>query len=142
LMSLLAEELIAHLAGEDAVFYRAVRDVLRARRAATARLRTKRLLLRTQLRRVLETPLSDDSFGPRLGALRACFDWHVEDEERDLFPRAEAALGRAALESLGADVCASRPPIWIVTTEGRPLPAASRHFALRSGISLPIRSRG
>jgi hemerythrin-like domain-containing protein len=144
----LAEELIAHMAGEEAIFYPAVRRVLRedlrswespestpsdGARAAEPAIDTH-FMLRVQLRRVLATRVQEPAFEPRCDALRLLFEQHVEAEETALFPRVEAALADSQLETLGADVLGSRPPIWVVTTEARTLIRSSK--AVR-GVRLP-----
>ncbi len=108
--SRLAEDLIAHLAGEEAVFYPV------ARRALGVEI-DENVMLRAQLRRVLSTNVHDAAFRPRFDALRLLFEHHVENEENDLFPRVQAALREDELEALGAGILASRPPVWMVTTE-------------------------
>jgi hypothetical protein len=60
------------------------------------------------------------------------------EEEQVLLPRVERALCADALEQLGAEVLASRPPIWIVTTEGHPMPHAEEALRLNARVSLPI----
>jgi hemerythrin superfamily protein len=125
--SRLTEELIAHMTGEETIFYPAARRAL----SDTAHFddlgegaRDDHFMLRAQLRRMLATSVNDPAFQPRFEALRLLFARHVQAEERELFPRVEAALVASQLESLGAEVLGSRPPIWLVTTEA--------HAALRS----------
>ncbi len=150
--SRLAEELIAHMAGEEAIFYPAVRRVLGVSlRAWDTPLATPpdfpvdgtrgegsavdtHFMLRVQLRRVLATRVQDPAFEPRSEALRLLFAHHVEAEETTIFPRVEAEVADSQLETLGADVLGSRPPIWVVTTEGRALIHSSK--AVR-GVRLP-----
>jgi hemerythrin superfamily protein len=134
----LAEELIAHLAAEEAVFYPAARLVLDGGANATEQARSEHLLLRIELRRVLETSVTDESFGERIGSLRGIFADHVKNEEVEVFPRVACALPVAELEILGAEILASRPPVWIVTTEGRALVQSDGEWALRGSVSLPI----
>ncbi len=110
----LAEELIAHLVAEEAVFHPA------ARRALGDEI-DGHFMLRAQLRRVLATSVHDAAYPQRLEALRRLFARSVESEETDLFPRVEAALGQEELEALGAAILTSRPPVWMVTTEARAL---------------------
>jgi Hemerythrin HHE cation binding domain len=148
--SRLAEELIAHMAGEEAIFYPAVRRVLGDRVGPGARppaipsgaapggasevegpTLDPHLMLRAQLRRVLATRVQEPAFEPRSEALRLLFAHHVEAEETAVFPRVEAALADSQLETLGADVLGSRPPIWAVTTEG--------HAFIRSGKARGVR---
>jgi hypothetical protein len=143
--SRLTEEIIAHMAGEEAIFYPAVKRVLgkafgpqvRPARSAGAiddSAADPHFMLRVQLRRVLATRVQDAGFEPRAEALRLLFAHHVEVEEIALFPRVEEALGDSQLETLGADVLGSRPPIWLVTTEGRAHIRSSRPVR---GVSLP-----
>jgi hemerythrin superfamily protein len=128
--SQLAEELIAHMTGEEAIFYPAVRRMLGEalgpaaspgaaafEGAAEGSSVDPHFMLRAQLRRVLATNVQEPAFEPRSEALRLLFAHHVEAEETAVFPRVEAAFDDAQLETLGADVQGSRPPIWVVTTE-------------------------
>ena len=134
----LAEELIAHMAAEEAVFYPATRRILDRGANAADRGRSEHLLLRIDLRRVLETSVVDASFGERVESLRALFSQHINEEEGELFPRVTHAVSVAQLAVLGAEVLASRPPVWIVTTEGRALVQSEGEWALRGSVSLPI----
>lgn len=120
--SRLAEDLIAHLAGEEAVFYPAARQALGIEI-------DENVMLRAQLRRVLATSVHDTAFRPRFEALRLLFEHHARSEETDLFPRVQAALGEDELDLLGVGIVASRPPVWMVTTE--------RHARLRSAPTSP-----
>ena len=129
--SQLAEELIAHMAGEEAIFYPAVRRMIGEALGpgespggatfdgspADGSSIDPHFMLRAQLRRVLATHVQAPAFQPRSEALRLLFAHHVEAEESGVFPRVEAALDDSQLETLGADVLGSRPPIWVVTTE-------------------------
>jgi hemerythrin superfamily protein len=140
----IAEELIAHMAGEEAVFYPAARRALGEAGAEgdegeiATRGCDEHVTLRVELRRVLATNVAEASFEERLAALRSLFERHVREEEQDLFPRVERALAADALEQLGADVLASRPPIWIVTSEGHPMPHAEETLRMNARVSLPI----
>ena len=79
------------------------------------------VMLRAQLRRVLATSVRDAAFQPRFEALRLLFEHHVESEETDFLPRVTGALGEHELEALGAGLVASRPRVWMVTTEAHAL---------------------
>ncbi|MBV9949510.1 MAG: hemerythrin domain-containing protein [Myxococcales bacterium] len=136
-VSRLAEELIAHMAAEEAVFYPAVAQALGPAPEGDPS-GDEHLLLRVELRRVLETSVSDRTFRERVQVLRELFERHVADEERKLFPRVAASLPDTQLELLGAEILASRPPVWIVSTEGRALVDAGGRWALRSSVSLPV----
>ncbi|MGH7271131.1 MAG: hemerythrin domain-containing protein [Polyangiaceae bacterium] len=137
LASWLAEEIIAHMAGEEAFLYPAARRALPGERSALEGARDRDLALRLQLRRFLGTSFDDPTFNTRLEILREVFDEHVQYEETELFPRLDTAMGTEALESLGVQALASRPPIWIVTTEGQPLARPRDTGARRVRVSLP-----
>jgi hemerythrin superfamily protein len=113
--SRLIEELIAHMAGEEAIFYPAARRALGRLAAHGEGGIDDHFMLRAQLRRFLATNAREPSFQPRFEALRLLFTRHVQDEESELFPRVEAALARPQLDALGAEVLGARPPIWVVT---------------------------
>jgi hemerythrin superfamily protein len=137
-VSRLAEELIAHLAAEETIFYPAVRDALDEAADTSERGRDEHLLLRIELRRILETTVGKPSFGERIEALRALFAEHVYAEETDLFPRVVSAVSEAQRELLGAEILASRPPVWIVTTEARARVRSGSEWAMRSRVCLVV----
>ncbi len=145
--SRLTEEIIAHMAGEEAIFYPAVQRVMgesfgpqdspthtHSAGALESSAADPHFMLRVQLRRVLATHVQDSAFEPRSEALRLLFAQHVDVEETVLFPQVEEAFVDSQLETLGADVLGSRPPIWLVTTESRALIHSSRPVR---GVRLP-----
>jgi hemerythrin superfamily protein len=138
LVSRLAEELIAHLAAEEAVFYPAMRRVLDDGPETSDRGRNEHSLLRIELRRVLEASVTDPSFGERLASLHQLFELHACHEEGELFPRFAQAASPSQLQMLGDEIVASRPPVWIVTTEGRSLVQSNSEWSLRSRLSLEL----
>jgi hypothetical protein len=113
LSSRLAEELIAHMAVEAAVFLPAVEQLLGEQPPDV-----HAAALRLELRRLLETDSADPSFPGRVEAARMRFEEHVREEEEVLFPWLERSLAPEQLDSLAALLSKSRPPVWIVTTEG------------------------
>ena len=130
--SRLTEELIAHMAGEEAIFYPAVRRVLGeavgpSERPSAIRSGASRggasqdespapdphLMLRAQLRRVLATRVQEPAFEPRSEALRLLFAHHVEAEEAaetGVFPRVEARARRFAARDAGGRCPGVSPP--------------------------------
>jgi hemerythrin superfamily protein len=142
LVSRLAEELIAHLAAEEAVFYPAMRRVLDGGSETRDCDDSEHLQLRVELRRVLEASLGDESFAQRVASMRELFQLHVRREERELFPRIARAVSQSRLRALGDEIVASRPPVWIVTQEGRSLVQSNGESSLRSRVSLPLPARG
>jgi hemerythrin superfamily protein len=144
-VSELAEELIAHMAAEEGVFYPAARRVLRRVRGSRDVARgwgEAHVDVRVQLRRLLGASMGDAAFGEALDSLRATFARHANTEESTLFPRVEQALDDAELDRLGTEILASRPPVWIVTAEPPPQARSRRKWALRSRVSLPIPGAG
>ena len=140
-VSRLAEELIAHLAAEETVFYPAVRRALDEDDEASDQVRDEHLAMRTELRRVLATNVADASFVERIDALRGYFAQHVRGEEAELFPRVVRVVSEAGREILGAEILASRPPVWIVTAEGRTPVRKDEDWARRSRVCLPPLTR-
>ncbi len=136
LVSRLAEELIAHLAAEEAVFYPSVRPFLEGLLDPSDLGRDEHLLLRTGLRTVLKTSAGDRAFGERIAALQVLFAEHVRREEGVFFPRVVRALSEAQRDVLGEEILASRPHVWIVTTEGKAPLYAERQWPLRSRVSV------
>jgi hemerythrin superfamily protein len=136
--SRLAEELIAHMAGEEAIFFPAVKRELGDSRVSgdIGGPDNEHFMLRAQLRRVLATNVHGPAFQPRFEALRLLFEHHVQAEETELFPRVESALTEAQLERLGAEVLGARPPIWVVTTEGHALVRSNKSGGV-CGVRLP-----
>jgi hemerythrin superfamily protein len=116
--SRLTEELIAHMAAEETLFYPAARGALgQGMRAGGERAPDRHFMLRAQLRRVLQTGIHTPAFKPRFEALRTLFAHHVDDEENDVFPQVDAALTASVLAELGHAIEAARPRVWIVTPE-------------------------
>jgi hypothetical protein len=115
LSSRLAEELIAHMAVEAAVFLPAVEQFLGEQAPDL------HVAVRLELRRLLETDPGDPSFPLHVQAARMRFDEHVCEEEGVLFPWLERSVPPAELDALAALLAKSRPPVWIVMTEGRVL---------------------
>ena len=135
-VSRLAEELIAHLAAEEAVLYPSVRRALHDGYQTDVGGRDECLRLRIELRRVIEADARDPSFGDRIAALRERFVQHVRDQEVELFPRVARDVSDAQREMIGAEILASRPPVWIVTTEGGGAAHPGDEWAARSRLSL------
>jgi hemerythrin superfamily protein len=118
-LSRLSEELIAHMASEEAVFYPAVERML-GLASVIAESHDEHLLVRAQLRRVLATEPGDAAIDTKIDVLRQLVQKHQGEEEGDLFVRVERALTGAELEVLGEEILNSRPPVWIVTTDAKP----------------------
>jgi hemerythrin superfamily protein len=117
-LSRLAEELIAHMAGEESVLYPAARQLL-GERVDLVRARGEHLDVRVQLRRVLATNATDPQLEAKIDQLREMVLNHQREEESGLFAQVVEAMTDAELEVLGRELLASRPPIWIVTSDAQ-----------------------
>lgn len=94
----LANNLAAHMAIEQELFYPAVHAldsdlVLEAYE--------EHALAELALKRMLATDGEDASFHARVTALKELIEHHVKEEEEELFPKAEKALGEERNRELG-----------------------------------------
>jgi hemerythrin superfamily protein len=136
LVSRLAEEIIAHLAAEEAVFYPAVRRAFKDLPGAGGLGGDEHRFLRIELRTVLKTSVGHPSFGERITALQTLFAEHVRGQEAEVFPRVVRLVSEAKRVALGAEILASRPHVWMVTTEGKTPIHAVGDWPLRSRVSV------
>ncbi|MDP9150974.1 MAG: hemerythrin domain-containing protein [Myxococcota bacterium] len=98
LLQELANDLAAHMAIEQEIFYPAVKEV-----DADLVLESyeEHALAEVGLKRLLACDPDDEAFSARVTACKELIQHHVEEEEDDLFPKAEKALGDEELERLG-----------------------------------------
>lgn len=99
LVAEIADNLAAHAAIEEQLFYPAVyvdetKDELRE--AVEEHLSAKRIIAD-----LLQLDVSDDSFDAKVKVLKEQIEHHVKEEEQDLFPKARKVLQRQQLEGLG-----------------------------------------
>lgn len=97
----IADALAVHAQLEEQIFYPEskeatdeVEDVLRE--SVEEHLSVKRLLAE-----ILETGLEDPQLDAKLSVLKEQVQHHVEEEEKELFPKVRKALSREELEDLG-----------------------------------------
>jgi iron-sulfur cluster repair protein YtfE (RIC family) len=86
----LSNGLVAHMVIEQELFYPAVLNV---KEDLVLESYEEHAVARFALRRLLKTPPSDPSFKAKLTTLEELIKHHVKEEEEDLFPKAEKALG-------------------------------------------------
>jgi hypothetical protein len=140
-LSRLAEELVAHLAAEEGVFYPVAGALARREPGfppGVARPGKRHVRLRRLLRCVLEIRVGDVMFASALSELRAAFARHVWAQESTLFPLVENALGEDQRNALDAEILAARPAVWLVTTEGGAFDTSLEKWGVRNRISLPM----
>jgi hemerythrin superfamily protein len=98
----IADSLAAHAAIEERVFYPAVygdelEDELRE--AVEEHLAVKRVIAD-----LLGMTPDDEQFDAKMKVLMEMVEHHVEEEEREILPRAESMLGAARLDQLGEEM--------------------------------------
>ena len=101
----LADDLSAHIAIEEKLFYPAVRklnvDIVLEGLEEHA-------MGRFELKRLLGTRAADASLKVRIKALKELMTNHHEEEEKDLFPKVKKILGSQELEILGQNMSAEQ----------------------------------
>lgn len=95
----LADDLAAHMAIEQQLFYPTVRE-FRAELVDDSY--EEHSIAELALKRLLRASPGDPAFRPRVAVLKELIETHVGHEERQLFPAVEEELGGAKLEDLGA----------------------------------------
>jgi len=94
----LANSLAAHMAIEQDIFYPAIREV---DSDMVNESYEEHSLAEVALKRLLATDPEDEMFQARVTALKELIEHHVEEEEQELFPEVEKALGEETLATLG-----------------------------------------
>jgi hemerythrin superfamily protein len=94
----LANNLAAHMAIEQEIFYPAVKAI---DEKLVLESYEEHALAELALKRLLTTDPSDASFKARVKATKELIEHHVEEEEEDLFPKCEKKLGDEKLLMLG-----------------------------------------
>jgi iron-sulfur cluster repair protein YtfE (RIC family) len=100
LLEKLANNLAAHMVIEQELFYPAV---LAAKEDLVLEGYEEHAVARFALKRLMKTEPSDRSFKATVTTLKELIEHHVEEEEEEMFPRAEKALGDGS-EALCAEM--------------------------------------
>jgi iron-sulfur cluster repair protein YtfE (RIC family) len=98
LVRALADDLAAHMAVEQQLFYPMVRE-FKAELVDDSY--EEHSIAELALKRLVRASPGDPMFRARVVVLRELIETHVEHEERQLFPAVEKELGDAKLEALG-----------------------------------------
>ncbi|WP_437588935.1 hemerythrin domain-containing protein [Sorangium sp. So ce1000] len=97
----LVANLVSHTAIEEELFYPESREVLGAS-PLIATSYEEHALVSMMLQKLLSAEPGDETFHARLGVLKELVQHHVEEEEKQLFPQVESAMGAERLEELGS----------------------------------------
>jgi len=100
LVTELSHDLIAHMIIEQELFYPAVKKV---KEDLVLESFEEHAIARFALGRLIKTEPDDESFQARVVALKELIEHHVKEEEEDLFPKVDKALGDE-LTPLGAEM--------------------------------------
>jgi len=98
LLTDLANDLVAHMAIEQDIFYPAVRSV---KEDLVLESFEEHAVAELALKRLMATDPKDPTFKAKVTTLKELILHHVKEEEEELFPAVEQALGDEALLSLG-----------------------------------------
>ena len=97
----LASALAAHMAIEHEFFYPSGQEV---DEDAIAEAFEEHSVAEFALKRALATDSEDEAFDARVTVLKELIQHHVEEEEGELFPKMEKALGSDELETMGLEM--------------------------------------
>lgn len=99
----LADDLAAHMAIEQEIFYPAVRS-LKLKEDLVAESFEEHAVAELALKRLLATSPSASSFKAKVVTLKELIEHHVEEEEEELFPAVEKKMRDDALDELGKEM--------------------------------------
>lgn len=94
----LADNLAAHMAIEQDIYYPAVKKV---DEDLINESYEEHSLAELGLKRLLDTKPKDEAFQARVTAVKELIQHHVEEEEEDLFPKVDKKIGKDALAQMG-----------------------------------------
>jgi iron-sulfur cluster repair protein YtfE (RIC family) len=101
LVSELANDLAAHMAIEQTIFYPAIRDI---DPKTVGESYQEHAIAEIALKRLLSTSAKDPTFEAKATALKELIEHHVEEEEDELFPEVEDKMDPDQLEALGDEM--------------------------------------
>ncbi|WP_437633579.1 hemerythrin domain-containing protein [Sorangium sp. So ce854] len=96
----LVATLVGHAAIEEEIFYPESREALGAYPLIPTSYE-EHALVHIMLQKLLSAEPGDESFHARLSVLKELVQHHVQEEEQQLFPKLEGAMGAERLEELG-----------------------------------------
>jgi len=97
----LANDLAAHMAIEQDLFYPAVQDIDEEQIGESYE---EHAIAELALKRLVATAGDDPTFVPRVTALKELILHHVEEEEKELFPEVEKKMEAKQLDALGDEM--------------------------------------
>ncbi len=104
----LANNLVAHMAIEQEIFYPAVRSLDRDQVSESFE---EHSVAELALKRALETDSDDEQFSARVRVLKELVLHHVKEEEGELFPKVEKKMSETDLDDLAQAMQARFPEV-------------------------------
>lgn len=104
LLTELANDLVAHMAIEQTIFYPTARSV---KEDLILEAYEEHAVAELALKRLLATKPEDVTFKAKVTTLKELIAHHVKEEEEELFPKVEKALGEEKLDALGKEMKAA-----------------------------------
>jgi hemerythrin superfamily protein len=101
LLKELSDNLAAHMAIEQDIYYPAVKKV---DEDLINEAYEEHSLAELGLKRLLDTKPKDEAFKARVTAVKELIQHHVEEEEEDLFPKVDKKLDKDLLAQMGAQM--------------------------------------
>lgn len=98
LLTELATDLAAHMVIEQELFYPVAREI---KEGLVLESYEEHALAEFELKRLLKTDPEDVTFQAKLTTLKELIKHHVDEEEKELFPKVEKALPAEELKALG-----------------------------------------
>jgi hemerythrin superfamily protein len=102
LVGSIIEELSVHAAVEEQVFYPAVREMVPSQEDMTLESLEEHHIVKWVLSELEKLDPEAERFEAKVKVLTEMVRHHVEEEEGEMFPAVRAALGRKALQDIGA----------------------------------------
>ena len=100
----LANDLAAHMAIEQEIFYPAVKSI---DPKLVGESYEEHAIAEMALKRLLATAGDEPTFGAKVTALKELIEHHVEEEEKELFPKVEEKMDAEELKALGEELSAA-----------------------------------
>lgn len=94
----IAEKLTMHTKLEESIFYPAAKE---ADEDLVLEAFEEHDNVKTMIRKLQRTTVGDETFDAKISVLKELVKHHVKEEEEELFPRCEEALGEEQLLALG-----------------------------------------
>ncbi len=97
----LSEKLLMHTELEEEIFYPASQQ---ADAVLTQEAIEEHANIKGMLAKLADLGAEDETFEAKVRVLEELVSHHVEEEEKDLFPKCEKALGREKMQALGQEI--------------------------------------